>query len=44
LRVYTHLMPSSHDRTRNALDGLFGVDEEEDQNDQGRHQDSEDDH
>lgn len=23
LRVYTHLLPSSHDRTRNAVDALF---------------------
>ncbi|MEU8374488.1 site-specific integrase [Micromonospora sp. NPDC048894] len=24
LRVYTHLMPASEERTRNAIDGLFG--------------------
>ncbi|WP_243710344.1 hypothetical protein [Micromonospora sp. KC213] len=24
LRVYTHLMPASEDRTRNAIDDLFG--------------------
>ena len=24
LRVYTYLMPMSHDRTRNAVDGFFG--------------------
>lgn len=24
LRVYTHLMPSSHERTRKAVDGFFG--------------------
>lgn len=23
LRVYTHLLPTSHERTRNAVDGLF---------------------
>lgn len=25
LRVYTHLMPSSHERTRLAIDSMFGV-------------------
>ncbi|WP_245818500.1 hypothetical protein [Haloechinothrix alba] len=25
LRVYTHLMPSSHERTRKAVDGFFDV-------------------
>ncbi|WBB73414.1 site-specific integrase [Micromonospora sp. WMMD1128] len=25
LRVYTHLMPASEERTRNAIDGLFGT-------------------
>jgi integrase len=25
LRVYTHLMPSSKQRTRNAVDGVFGI-------------------
>ncbi|WP_089154620.1 tyrosine-type recombinase/integrase [Micromonospora sp. NBS 11-29] len=25
LRVYTHLMPASEERTRNAIDGLFGM-------------------
>jgi integrase len=24
LRIYTHLMPSSEDRTRKAIDNLFG--------------------
>lgn len=27
LRVYTHLMPSSDDRTRRAIDNLFGADQ-----------------
>jgi integrase len=41
LKVYTHLLPSSYDRTRKAVDGLFTAEEE---NEQGRHQDSDDDH
>jgi integrase len=25
LRVYTHLLPTSHERTRNAVDAFFGT-------------------
>ena len=29
LRVYTHLLPSSYERTRKAVDGLFDPPEDE---------------
>lgn len=35
LRTYTHLMPNSQDRARNAIDGAFGAAPEGEDGDEG---------